>query len=221
MKPSLVFDLDGTLVDSLPGIAASLNRTLAAHGLPGHSNTMVRTFIGDGLKTLIQRSVSNRDPELLDSLLRFYKADYEASWTHGSRPYPGIIHLLTELGHDGHKLAVLSNKTHEFTATMVRAIFPSIHFTKVLGLRDGMRPKPAPAGAHEILSSLGDPPTNCFLVGDSVMDIETAANAGMKSIAVTWGYQDRGKLLAAKPTKLVESVEGLGRLLAGRSDDGP
>ena len=213
MKPSLIFDLDGTLVDSLPGIAASLNRTLSAHGLPGHSNAMVRTFVGDGLATLIKRSVSNHDPALLESLLNYYRPDYEASWATSTRPYPGIVHLLSELARDGHKLAVLSNKTHEFTATMVRAIFPSVHFDKVLGLREGMRPKPAPAGALEVLSALGDPPSNCILIGDSVMDIQTAANAEMKSIAVTWGYQDRPKLIAAGPWKMVDTVDGLARVL--------
>lgn len=213
VKPSLIFDLDGTLVDSLPGIAASLNRTLDAHGLPGHSNAMVRSFVGDGLATLIQRAAGSHDPALLDSLIRCYRADYDASWSAGTRPYPGIVHLLGELARDGHKLAVLSNKTHEFTVNMVRAIFPSVHFSKVLGLREGMRPKPAPGGALELLAALGDPPSQCLLIGDSVMDIDTAANAGMKCIAVTWGYHDRPHLAAANPWKMVETVDALARTI--------
>jgi len=205
VKPCLIFDLDGTLVDSLPGIAASLNRTLVAHGLPGHSDDAIRSFVGGGLLALIQRAVPRgADPRLIDSLIAFYRKDYELSWPTGTKAYSGILHLLAELQKDGFVMAVLSNKTHEFTKTMVRGMFPTIHFAKVLGQRDVIPHKPHPAGALQIATALGTAPENCVIIGDSTIDMETASNAGMKAIAVAWGYHDRTRLLAAGATRILE-----------------
>lgn len=214
VKPCLLFDLDGTLVDSLPGIAASLNRSLNAHGLRTHSDAAVRGFVGNGLKNLIlQAAPSGADESLIESMLAFYKPDYDLSWASGSRPYQGIVHLLTELQHEGYRLAVLSNKTHDFTSSMVRGLFPSIHFDKVQGLTESMRPKPDPAAALAIAMAMDLHPSSCVFIGDSTMDIETAANAGMKSIGVTWGYHDRERLIAARPHHLAESIDALAQML--------
>jgi phosphoglycolate phosphatase len=214
VKPSLIFDLDGTLVDSLPGIAASLNRTLSAHGLSGHSDAMVRSFIGNGLRNLIMRAApQSADPSLIESLLGLYRKDYELSWASGTHVYPGIHHMLDELRQAGFPMSVLSNKVHGFTVEMVRSIFPSIHFSAVLGQREGIPHKPHPAGALQIADMLGAAPENCIVIGDSTMDIETAANAGMRSIAVSWGYHDRARLLAAGAEKIIDSPSELPPLL--------
>lgn len=216
MKPCLIFDLDGTLVDSLPGISASLNRTLTAHGLPGHSDAAVRSFIGDGLRNLIQRGANpGAEPSRIDSLLSFYKKDYDVSWASGTQPYPGVHNLLDELQKDGYPLAILSNKTHDFTTVIVEALFPKIHFTKVLGQRDGVRHKPHPAGAFLIAETAGISPENCYLIGDSTIDLETAMNADMKAISVTWGYHDRSRLIEAGATTLIEQPSELMAILRG------
>lgn len=210
MKSGVIFDLDGTLVDSLPGIAASLNRTLTAHGLPGQSHANVRRFIGDGLRTLIRRAAPvGSTQEQLDSMLRYYMPDYAATWRDGTQLFPGIAAALAELSREGTPLAILSNKTHDFTVEMVRELLPSAHFTAVLGLREGMPPKPDPRGALEIAARLDLPPSSCFFVGDSTMDIEVAANAEMNALAVTWGYHDRTLLEAAGATTFVETVSDL------------
>lgn len=215
MKPCLIFDLDGTLVDSLPGIAASLNRTLSAHGLPGHSDAMVRGFIGNGLRNLITCAApQGADSALIESLLGLYRKDYDLSWASGTLVYPGIHHMLDELRQSGFAMSVLSNKVHGFTVEMVRSIFPAIHFSAVLGQRDGIPHKPHPAGALQIAEMLGTAPENCVVIGDSTMDIETAANAGMRSIAVSWGYHDRDRLLAAGAEKIIDSPSELPPLLA-------
>jgi len=215
VKPCLIFDLDGTLVDSLPGIAASLNRSLTSHGLPGHSNTAIRGFVGDGLRTLVTRAAhSGAEPSLIDSLVAFFKKDYDLSWSTGTRAYPAIPNLLSELQHDGFALAVLSNKTHEFTETITRSVFPRVHFAKVLGQREGIPHKPHPAGALRIAAAVGAAPENCIVIGDSTMDLETAANAGMRAIAVGWGYHDRNKLLAAGATRIAESPAEIPAMLA-------
>jgi phosphoglycolate phosphatase len=211
----LIFDLDGTLVDSLRGIADTLNRTLTAHGLPGHSDANVRGFIGNGLRNLVTRAApAGADPSLIDSLLAFYQKDYDLSWQYGSLPYPGVPAMLDALQHDKFKMAVLSNKTHDFTTKMVRGIFPAVDFTQVLGQRDGQPHKPDPTGALQLAAVMGAAPENCIVIGDSTMDIETAANAGMRSIAVTWGYHDRHRLEAAGPGHIIDHPHELRPLLA-------
>jgi phosphoglycolate phosphatase len=215
VKPALVFDLDGTLVDSLPGIAASLNRTLAAHGLPGHSHARVRGFVGDGLRNLILRAApTGADPALVDSLLHLYRKDYELSWADGTRVYPGIQAMLGDLQRSGLAMGVLSNKVHEFTVEMVRRIFPTVPFAAVLGQREGVPHKPHPAGALEIAAMLGTPAENCVMIGDSSMDVQTAAAAGMRCIAVSWGYHDRDRLVAAGAVEIIDEPSALHALLA-------
>lgn len=210
MKHGLIFDLDGTLVDSLQGIAASLNHALALSGLPVHSQEVVRGFIGNGVKILIRRaSPADADEALLDTVERAFKAHYDPSWQTGTIIYPGITDLLESLQSRGYPLAVLSNKPHPFTVAMVSRLFPSVRFSVVLGQRPGIPHKPDPAGALEISDALGLSPAECCVIGDSTMDIETARNAGMWVIAVTWGFHDRERLLAAGADQLVDAPEEL------------
>jgi len=202
----LIFDLDGTLVDSLPGIVASLNRTLVAHGLPSHSDAAIRSFVGDGLQTLVLRAApASVNPTLQTSIISLFKKDYELSWTHGTKAYPGIPGMLEELQRGAYQLAVLSNKTHAFTVEMVRTMFPTIHFPMVLGQRENRPQKPHPDGALQIASDLGIVPAKCVIIGDSTIDLETAANAEMRAIAVTWGYHDRQRLLDTGVTHIIDN----------------
>lgn len=208
----LLFDLDGTLVESLPGIAASLNHALCAHDLPAHSETAVRGFIGDGAKILVERALSGVSRmDLAENVLQKFAEDYATTWPHGTDVYPGIPELLAELKSRAIPLAVLSNKPHPFTVEIVERLFPKNTFTAILGNREGMPHKPDPAGALEIATSLGVSPADCILIGDSTMDLDTAKNAGMESIAVTWGYHDRERLSAAG--QIAESVDQLRHLL--------
>lgn len=206
MKHGLIFDLDGTLVDSLDGIAASLNRALAGMGLPTHPLSVVRGFIGNGARVLVERAIPESSSEsLIQSLELAFKEDYEATWPEGTAPYDGVFDLLAELQARGYPLAVLSNKPHSFTVTIVSRIFPEIQFTTVLGQRAGIFHKPDPAGAFEIARSFGIAPVDCTVIGDSIPDLETAHNAGMKSVAVLWGFHDQDRLVAANPGQIVET----------------
>ena len=215
MKLSLIFDLDGTLVDSLPGIATSLNRTLVTHGLPAQSHAAIRSFIGGGLRLLIQRAApAGTDPAVIDSFVTFYKKDYDLTWIEGSLIYPGIHEMLDTLRNSGMQLAVLSNKIHDFTVVMTRALFPDIRFVEVLGQQEGAPHKPHPAGALQIARAFGTAPQNCVVIGDSTIDLETAANAGMHAVAVAWGYHDRKNLLASGATRLIEHPSELPDALA-------
>ena len=198
MQKGLIFDLDGTLVDSLEGIAASLNHALRESGLPEHSQAAVRGFIGNGARLLITRAApKGADEELLDRLENAFKANYDVTWPSGTFPYEGIIKLLETLQSKGIPLTVLSNKPHSFTSTIVAQVFPSIDFKVVLGQLPGIPHKPDPSGALEIANLIGLLPEECTVIGDSTMDIETARNAGMQAIAVTWGFHDRERLLGA------------------------
>ncbi len=213
MKHGLIFDLDGTLVDSLQGIAASLNRALDSSGLPTHEPARVRGFIGNGARILIQRATpADASEDLLDAVERAFKADYDSSWPTGTVVYPGITDLLELLQSRGYPLAVLSNKPHPFTAAMVSRMFPTIRFSSVLGQRPGIPHKPDPAGALEISAALQRLPENCAVIGDSTMDIETARSAGMRAIAVTWGFHDRERLMAAGADVMVDTPGELAAL---------
>jgi len=196
----LIFDLDGTLVDSLPGITGSLNRALQAHGLPTHSPAAVRGFIGNGSRMLITRAaLPHTETALLDAIEQSFKEDYDRTWAEGTIPYPGIDEMLKELQAAGHRLAVLSNKPHPFTAAIVAHLFADISFDHVQGQESGIPHKPDPLGALLTIQKMGLNVTDCTFIGDSTIDLETAHRAGMHSIAVTWGYHDLEHLVAGKP----------------------
>ena len=215
MQKGLIFDLDGTLVDSLTGIRASLNHALRESELPEHPLAAVRGFVGNGARVLITRAApKDADEGLLDRLENAFKANYDVTWPSGTFPYDGITGLLETLQSNGIPLAVLSNKPHSFTSTIVAQVFPSIDFKVVLGQLPGIPHKPDPSGALEIANLIGLLPQECTVIGDSTMDIETARNAGMQAIAVTWGFHDRDRLLAAGAHQIADDpAELLGLLI--------
>lgn len=216
MKQGLIFDLDGTLVDSLPGIAASLNHALGTVGLPGHDQLAVRRFIGNGSRTLIKRAAPADSPEsLLDEVENAFKLHYDANWSLGTTPYPGIPEILKALHERGYPLAILSNKPHPFTEDIARTVFPEISFDVVSGQRNGIPHKPDPTGAKGVIEAFGLPAASCVLIGDSTIDLETSRNAGIGSVAVTWGYHDRAPLLEGKPDLMIDTPEELGGLFPG------
>ncbi len=210
MKLGLIFDLDGTLVDSLQGITSSLNYALSESRLPTHSLEKVQGFIGNGARILIKRAApAGADVALLTQLENAFKSHYDLTWPAGTFPYDGITSLLETLQNLGYSLTVLSNKPHSFTEIIVSQLFPTIHFQVVLGQRTGVPHKPDPTGALEISSIIQIPPSRCIVIGDSTMDLETAHNAGMRALAVTWGFHERERLLAAGADLLVDVPDAL------------
>ncbi|MDX1679507.1 MAG: HAD family hydrolase [Akkermansiaceae bacterium] len=219
MIPSLIFDLDGTLIDSLPGIADSLNRALEKQGLPTQPQAAVRSYVGNGLKLLVERAAPDADEATIEALIESFKEDYQHSWIEGTRAYTGITQLLKELQRSGHQLAVLSNKVQPFTQTITREIFPTVHFTSVTGQQDGIPHKPHPLGALNIAAAMGRNPRDCILIGDSVADVETADNAEMQFIGCTWGYQDRIRLIEAGAKHFIDKPSQLPHLLSTLEGD--
>lgn len=205
MNRVLVFDLDGTLVDSLPAIAGSLNRALLACGHDGHPHAAVRGFIGDGSRVLCQRALSaDAAAASIDVLEAAFKADYAATWPQGTPVFDGVDALLEGLQARGFSLAVLSNKPHDFTTSIVAKLFPAATFDVVLGQRAGIPHKPAPDGVREIMRLTGATVDDCWLIGDSTIDLTTARNAGIKAMAVSWGYHDRDALLDHEPDAMAD-----------------
>lgn len=209
MHTHIIFDLDGTLIESLPGIAAALNTALALNNLPTHPVSAVRTFIGDGSHTLCKRAAPNQPADIINSVHETFLQQYPLTWKNGTHIYPGIQALLTELTASGKTLSILSNKPHHFTTEMVDHFFPAGTFDLILGQRDHIEKKPDPSGIHEILNQLSIPTKNAILIGDSTIDLITAKNANIASLAVTWGYHDQHHLESESPTKITHSVAEL------------
>ena len=198
---ALVFDLDGTLVDSLEDLAVAMNEVLREAGRPEHPIEAYRHFIGWGAADLVRRAAPDGDhAALLEGFRRRYHEGLDrprlTSRTGGdrSRPYDGIPELLRELVARRIPLAVLSNKPHAATVAVVARFFPDVPFVAVVGAREGVPHKPDPSAALEVAEALGVPASACAFVGDTEVDVQTALNARMKPIGGAWGF--RAEMLA-------------------------
>ncbi len=199
-----IFDLDGTLLDTLESLAGTFNRTLAHFGYPQHPIDAYRYFIGDGLRACVERCLpaESQDEATIAAFTRHQQADYESSWAEAA-PYAGITELLETLQAGDKKIAVLSNKPHTFTERCVSQFFPSIHFEAVLGHRDGVPHKPDPAGARQVLAALDLLPGAVAYIGDTATDIQTALASDTLPIGVLWGFRDKNELIQAGAVHVV------------------
>jgi phosphoglycolate phosphatase len=209
---AVLFDLDGTLLDTLADLGNAMNRVLAGRGFPTHPLDAYRYFVGEGARILVTRALpaDRRDEATIESCLAAFAADYDQNWQVETQPYPGVAELLDALIARGLKLAVLSNKPHEFTVRCVSQLLPHWTFDAVLGQREGVPRKPDPAGAFEIAAQLKIPPANFLYLGDTFVDMETARAAGMFPVGVLWGFRPAEELqesgaqaLIARPGELV------------------
>lgn len=219
MKKLILFDLDGTLIDTLEDLSEAVNHALALRGLPLHTLDEYRGMVGHGVRSLVQQALeasfgkpiaaeencfsgqrpknqfpsASTTPSLSDACIDAALADfvsyYQAHIDVHTRPYPGIPELLAELQARGVKLAVASNKFQEGTEYLIRRFFPDIQFVAILGNRPGWPLKPSPEIVQDVLSRAGVAPEDALLVGDSPTDMRTAANGGIDAMAVTWGYR--------------------------------
>ncbi|MDR2129837.1 MAG: HAD family hydrolase [Odoribacteraceae bacterium] len=198
MTRLLIFDLDGTLIDSLADLAASANHALQARGFPLHPVDAYRYFVGNGVTKLLERALPEgaRDGETLAGVLAEFTRHYGVHRADLTRPYPGIPALLETLKERGMLLAVASNKFHSAVEAMTRLYFGNTLFDLVHGHREGVPPKPHPAIVRAILAGAKVAPGDTYYIGDSDVDMQTARNAAIRSIGVTWGFRSRGELLA-------------------------
>ncbi len=215
MIHAVVFDLDGTLLDTIPDIAGALNRALAACGLPTHPVRRVETFVGGGIRDAVRKAVPADTPdETLERILEIYKEDYCNRCTEQTARYPGVPEMLERLLQHGFALGVLSNKTEATAQKIVRTYFPDVPFRCVLGRVDGRPLKPDPAAAVPVLEALGLPAGEVAYAGDSGTDILFARAVGMIPAAAPWGYRSRDELVEKGALLVPENPRELGELLA-------
>jgi phosphoglycolate phosphatase len=210
MARLVVFDLDGTLVDSVDDLHASVNHALAAVGLPPRSLDEVRGFVGEGARLLLARAVSPAD-QLLEPALAAWRPHYEAHCLDRTRPYPGVAALLASAG-AGRTLAVLTNKPGPMARKILAGLGLLPRFAAVVGGDEAPR-KPDPTGLRELMARAGATPAETILVGDSRVDVATGRAAGVPVVAVTWGLGRAEDLAAAGASTLVADAAALARAL--------
>lgn len=192
----VMFDLDGTLLDTLQDLCDSVNRVMASLGHPTHPIDSIRWFVGEGARTLVERSLpaGHRTDAEIEAALDLYRTDYKKNWNVATKPYDGIPELLAELQARGIALGVLSNKPHAMTVKCIEGYLAHVPFKAILGQRDDIAKKPDPAGAHEAARLMGMAASDVLYVGDTGIDMETARAAGMFALGVTWGFRPESEL---------------------------
>lgn len=201
---SIIFDLDGTLLDTLGGLADATNYVMQEHNFPSHSKSAVKKFVGNGMRMLLQRAApTDSSQSCIDSCCASFKKYYGENWKNGCCPYEGIDDMVVTLQKQSVPLAILSNKPHQFTKLFAEYFFEENTFEIIYGQRDGFDKKPQPGVALEIAKQLGMTTEYILFIGDSAEDIQTGKNAGMKTAAVTWGFREAEILLEQEPDILL------------------
>lgn len=206
---TILFDLDGTILYTLPDIAASLNHALTLYDRPVQPIEAVRSFIGNGTRRLVARALpKGEEDEVFSAVCEEHARYYAAHWQDETRPYPGIEALFAELKRRGIALGVVTNKTHSDACAMIRSLFgTTVDIT--IGKKDGCRPKPAPDAVDAAIKELHTARERTLYVGDSEVDFQTAQNAGMDCVLVSWGYRDRDILEKLPAPALIDAPEEL------------
>jgi phosphoglycolate phosphatase len=214
---AVLFDMDGTLVDSVVDVADSMNRVLTQNNLPVHAVDDYICLIGNGMENLVTKALpaDKRNQEFIKKCLAEMKAIYAESWMNKTQLFPGIAELLTSLQALQIRLAVLSNKPDHLARIMAEKLMGEWHFDVVMGAREGIPPKPDPAAALVIANQLGLLPSGILYLGDTATDMETAVLAGMFPVGVSWGYRSVAELLDAgasaiinSPSELLDKISG-------------
>ena len=205
----VIFDLDGTLLDTLSDLAISANDALVQCGFPVHPTEDYKQFIGDGTAVFMERILpkNQKNEQTIAHVMELFLSNYYERMVVFTKPFDGIPELLKALLSKGLKIAVASNKPQQATEKLIGQLFPDISFAVVLGQREGIPPKPNPAIVHEILKITGHTPAEAIYVGDSGVDMLTASNSGVHSIGVTWGYRSREELESTGATYIAGSAE--------------
>lgn len=202
-----IFDLDGTLLDTLGDLRDSVNFALLKNGLPERTTEEIRSFVGNGIRLLIERSVpENTTIELTDKCFDDFKVHYKDNSANLTKAYDGINELLYELKNREIRLAVVSNKADFAVKTLVDKYFPDV-FDSAIGEREGVRRKPEPDTVFAVINELGVNKNEVIYIGDSEVDIETAKNADIPCICVTWGFRDKDVLEKLCSEYIIDSPE--------------
>lgn len=207
-----IFDLDGTLGDTLDSLVYSVDKTLKEMHLPAITQDQCRSFVGNGARYLMERALEAAGDEghsRIEEGMEVYGRIFDENCTYHLQPYEGIMQLLGSLKDRGIRLAVLSNKPHRQTVKVVHAMCGEGVFDYIQGQKEGIPRKPDPAGVHYALEKLGVSKEECLYIGDSEVDIATGKNAGTKTIGVSWGFRGKEELKAAGAEYIIDKAEEL------------
>jgi phosphoglycolate phosphatase len=202
----VVFDLDGTLVDSLGDLADAMNVVLENLGQPTHARDEYRYMVGDGIAQLVRRALppGSFDESVVADVIQMMRREYATRWTATTRPFPGIPELIDRLRARRIHTSVLSNKPDNATRQIVDELFLDGDFDIVRGALENVPLKPDPTSVLDIVSELGQTPQRSIFFGDTAVDMMTGANAGMLAVGVTWGFRDRCELVAAEADHVID-----------------
>ena len=214
-KRLAIFDLDGTLLNTIADLATATNQALDACGFPTHPIEAYPFFVGNGINKLFERALpaEARTEENVLRIRTHFLPYYDEHNADLSRPYPGIPQLLENLQAAGIQVAVASNKYHRATEKLIRHYFPTIRFAAILGQREGVSIKPHPQIVEDILALVPVSKEEVIYIGDSGVDMQTALNAGVESIGVTWGFRPREELLQYSPTHLADTAKEIENII--------
>lgn len=214
-KRLAIFDLDGTLLNTIADLATSTNQALEACGFPTHPTDAYPMFVGNGINKLFERALPSeaRTEENILRIRAHFLPYYDEHNADLSTPYSGIPQLLEHLQHAGIQMAVASNKYQRATEKLIQHYFPDIQFVAVFGQREGVPVKPHPQVVEDILALSPAKKEEVIYIGDSGVDMQTALNAGVESIGVTWGFRPREEMLQFSPTHLVDKAEEIEKLI--------
>ena len=208
-----IFDLDGTILDTLEDLADAMNYALGEHGYPGRTIEEVRRFVGNGIRKLIERAVpAGLAKEEIDRVHETFSAYYQQYCADKTRPYEGVLPLLERLRAAGCLTAVVSNKADAAVQPLCRRYYNGL-FDYAVGERTGIRRKPDPDSVQEVLRRLQVEAADAVYIGDSEVDIQTAKNAGLDSIIVTWGFRDRDYLESQGGRRFVDRPEEIEQII--------
>ena len=219
---AIIFDLDGTLLDTLRDLGEAMNAVLREHGFSVHPIEAYRYFVGEGVEQLVRRTLPEeyRTRDMVGRLVNEMREEYARRWMDNTRAYPGVAEMLDELERRSLPKAVLSNKPHNFTVEMTKKMLGAWSFVAIRGLTPETPRKPDPATALEIAREMEIPPSEIVLVGDTGVDMQTANAAGMYAAGVLWGFRDAAELLEAGARSLLAAPHELFDLLERGNTDG-
>jgi len=207
----IIFDLDGTLLNTLQDLADTVNSVLKSRGWAQHPVDAYRFFVGDGLPMLVRRAVPEdvQDQSVINECIQAAREEYSRRWANRTAPYPGVLEALEELARNEIPMAVLSNKPHEATLHTVGHFFPDGYFQVVQGALPNGAVKPDPEPALEVAARMGLKPDQVYFLGDSNVDMYTARRAKMTALGAAWGFRGREELLQAGAHYILESPQEL------------
>jgi phosphoglycolate phosphatase len=217
MTQLVIFDLDGTLIDSIGDLAAAMNSVLRGNGYPTHPVSSYQVFVGDGIEKLVRRALAPGviDESKIEGFVDQMRQEYSTMWLDTTRPFPMIPELLTALHSSGIRTAVLSNKPDGPTRFLVDELFPDHPFAIVRGERSGVPRKPDPTSTLEIISELEAAPQHTVFVGDTPIDVTTGVRAGTRTVGVTWGFREANELRDAGADHVIDKPLDLAGLIDG------